>query len=65
VLGDTVCPEREGTHVQAFLIAFVSVLVGGGLAGATVVGLVDSQTAPPDKSPADVSNPVLDYGTTG
>jgi hypothetical protein len=50
--------------VQGFMIAFVSVLVGGGLAGATVVGLVDSQTAPPEKSPASVSDPVLEYGTT-
>lgn len=50
--------------MQAFLIAFVSVLVGGGLAGATVVGLVNSQTAPPEKSPANVSNPVLDYGSS-
>jgi hypothetical protein len=50
--------------VQAFLITVASVIVGGGLAGATVVGLVHSQTAPPDESPANVSNPVLDYGTT-
>lgn len=49
--------------MQAFVIAFVSVLVGGGLAGATVVGLVNSQTAPPAESPANVSNPVLDYGS--
>jgi hypothetical protein len=64
VSGDTVGVEREGTHVQSILIAFVSVVVGGGLAGATVVGLVDSQTAPPAKSPASVSDPVLEYGTT-
>jgi hypothetical protein len=50
--------------VQAFLITFASVVVGGALAGATVVGLVNSQTAPPDKSPANVSNPTLDYGST-
>ena len=56
--------EREGTQVQAFLITFASVVVGGGLAGATVVGLVNSQTAPPDRSPANVSNPVLEYGST-
>ncbi|MDI6908818.1 hypothetical protein [Nocardioides sp.] len=50
--------------MQAFLITFASVVVGGGLAGATVIGLVNSQTAPPDKSPANVSNPVLEYGVT-
>ena len=64
VTGDTVCAEREGTHVQAFLITVASIVVGGGLAGATVVGLVNSQTAPPEESPGDVSNPVLVYGTT-
>ena len=47
-----------------FLIAFVAVLVGAGLAGATVVGLVNSRRLPPSKSPANVSNPVLEYGTT-
>ncbi|GAB2447368.1 hypothetical protein GCM10027062_31330 [Nocardioides hungaricus] len=50
--------------MQAIIITFASMLVGGGLAGATVVGLVNSQTAPPDKSPANVSNPVLEYGST-
>lgn len=50
--------------MQALLITIASVIVGGGLAGATVVGLVNSQTAPPDESPANVSNPVLDYGST-
>lgn len=50
--------------MQAFLITFASIVVGGGLAGATVIGLVNSQTAPPDKSPANVSNPVMEYGVT-
>ncbi len=50
--------------MQALMIAFASVLVGGGLAGATIVGLVNSQTAPPAQSPASVNNPVLEYGTT-
>jgi len=50
--------------VQPFLITFASVLVGGMLAGATVVGLVNSQTAAPAESPANVSNPTLSYGST-
>ena len=50
--------------MQAFIITFASVIVGGGLAGATVVGLVNTQTAPPsDPRPAS-SNPVLEYGAT-
>ena len=50
--------------MQAFLIAAVSVLVGGGLAGATIIGLVNSQTAAPSQSPGDASNPTLVYGET-
>ncbi|MBZ5736876.1 hypothetical protein [Nocardioides mangrovi] len=50
--------------MQAFLIGIVSIVVGGGLAGATFVGLVNSQTAAPDKSPADVNAPAVDYGNT-
>jgi hypothetical protein len=51
--------------VQAILITLASVLVGGGLAGATVVGLVHSQTSAPSKSPVDVSQPAdLGYGST-
>ena len=50
--------------MQAFVIALASIVVGGGLAGATFVGLVNSQTAGPDQSPADVNAPVVDYGNT-
>jgi hypothetical protein len=50
--------------VQAFLITCASVLVGGGLAGATIIGIVNSQTATPSKSPADSTNPTLVYGET-
>ena len=62
--GDTVCAGRKGTHVQAFLVSLLSVVVGGTLAGATVVGLVKSQTDPPAESPANVSNPSIEYGST-
>jgi hypothetical protein len=50
--------------VQAFLIGGISLLVGGGMAGAAIVGVVNSQTGAPSKSPASVSNPVLNYGET-
>ena len=50
--------------MQAFLITCASVVIGGGLAGATVVGLVNSQTAPPEQSPGSVSDTTLDYGST-
>ena len=48
--------------MQAFLIVLGSVIVGGGLAGATIVGLVNSQTSSPSKSPTSVDNPVIQYG---
>ncbi|WP_156390891.1 MULTISPECIES: hypothetical protein [unclassified Nocardioides] len=48
--------------MQTFLIGGISLLVGGGMAGAAIFGLVDSQTKVPSKSPASVTNPVLNYG---
>ena len=50
--------------MQTILIGIVSVLVGGGLAGAALVGIVDSQTSPAPGSPASVDNPVMDYGSS-
>jgi len=46
-----------------FVAPVVSLLVGAGLATATVVGVVSSQTSAPTKSPADAEAPVIDYGT--
>jgi hypothetical protein len=63
--GDTVSAEtRRETEVQSLLIAIVSVLVGGGLAGATLVGLVNSQTSAPSHSPGNSNQSILDaeYG---
>lgn len=48
--------------MQTILIGGLSLLVGGGMAGAAIFGLVDSQTKTPSKSPASVTNPVLNYG---
>lgn len=39
-----------------------SLVVGTAVAGATVFGLVSSQTATPEQSPANVNNPVVQYG---
>lgn len=50
--------------MQTLLIGGISLLVGGGMAGAAIFGLVDSQTQTPSKSPASVTNPVLNYGET-
>lgn len=50
---------------SALLGGVGSVVAGGALATATLMGVVSSQTSPPDRSPADVSKPaVIEYGTT-
>ena len=41
----------------------VTVLVGGAVGAATLVSLVNSQTAPPSESPASVEAVVIDYGS--
>jgi hypothetical protein len=41
-----------------------SMLVGGAVAAVTVVGVIDAQTGTPDgRSPVNVSQPVIDYGS--
>ena len=42
----------------------VSCIVGGGLAVATLMGVVTSQTSPPDRSPGNIESPEFGYGTT-
>jgi hypothetical protein len=44
--------------------AVASVLVGGAVATVTVIGLVSAQTGPSsNESPANVNQPVVEYGT--
>ena len=45
------------------LAPLASVLVGAVLAIVTVVGVIGSQTGPPDRSPANSETPALEYGT--
>ena len=49
-----------GISSIATLIA--TIVVGGAVGAAGIVGLVSSQTAAPDKSPVSVSNPAVQYG---
>lgn len=49
-----------GTGIIGGVVAF---LVGTGLATATVIGVISSQTAPPDKSQVDVANVEVEYGS--
>ena len=41
-----------------------SLVAGGTVAAVTVLGLVSSQTGTSGESPANVNQPVVDYGTT-
>ncbi|WP_370290886.1 hypothetical protein [Nocardioides sp.] len=41
----------------------VSIIVGGAVAAATVVGVVNAQTAAPEQSPVNVSKVGLSYGS--
>ena len=47
------------------IAGFVAALVVGGAVGtATLVGVVNSQTGAPSKSPANVEQPIIEYGST-
>lgn len=41
----------------------VSIIVGGAVAAATIVGVVQTQTQTPDKSPVNVSDVGINYGS--
>lgn len=40
-----------------------SLVVGGIVASATIIGVVSSQTGADGASPGDVNNPVVEYGS--
>lgn len=47
------------------LAGLVAALVVGGAVGtAALVGYVSAETNPPSKSPVNVEQPVIEYGTT-
>ncbi|WP_164519542.1 hypothetical protein [Nocardioides ferulae] len=48
----------------SILSTFGSLVVGGIVATATIVGVVSSQTSPSGDSPANVNQPVIEYGTS-
>lgn len=48
--------------ISSIATLIATMVVGGAVGAAGVVGLVSSQTAAPDKSPVSVSSPVVNYG---
>jgi hypothetical protein len=49
--------------VGTLLSTIGAMIVGGAVATATIVGVVSSQTAAPETSPASVNAPAIDYGS--
>jgi hypothetical protein len=45
------------------LTTFAAMIVGGGIAAGSIYGLISTQTAAPDDSPANVNAPAFDYGS--
>jgi len=43
---------------------FAALVVGGAVGTASLVGYVSAETGPPSKSPANVEQPVIEYGST-
>lgn len=51
--------------LSSIVAAFGSIVIGGAVAAVTIVGVVESQTAAPDKSPVSVSSSVDDLVAYG
>lgn len=47
----------------SILSTFGALLIGGIVASATIVGVVSSQTSPSGQSPANVNQPIIEYGS--
>ncbi len=59
-----VFPPGEGESiVHPVVLSAAGIVVGGTLAGVTLIGVIQSQTDAPGQSPANVSQPFIDYGT--
>lgn len=50
--------------MNSIIGGIAALIVGGGLATATVFGLVSSQTSTSGDSPTNVNQPVIPYGST-
>jgi len=55
--------EEGDVGVSAVVGLVASLVVGGAVGAAALVGVVNSQTSPPSKSPVSVSEPAIQYGS--
>ncbi|GHJ60494.1 hypothetical protein NOK12_30120 [Nocardioides sp. OK12] len=51
--------------ISAVVTTVATTVVGGTIAAVTVVGLVNANTGTQGESPANVNQPVVQYGTNG
>lgn len=51
--------------LSAIVATVTTTVVGGAVAAVTVVGLVNANTGTEGPSPANVNQPVVQYGTNG
>jgi hypothetical protein len=56
--------DWEGTTPVRILGTVASIVIGGAVAAVTVIGLVSSQTGTTGENPANVNQPIIDYGTS-
>jgi hypothetical protein len=55
--------DRRRRVIVAFMGTLGAMVVGGAVASATVIGIVSSQTNPSGDSPANVNQPIIEYGS--
>jgi hypothetical protein len=48
--------------ISGIVSLVASLVVGGAVGAVTLVGVVNSQTSPPSKSPASIESPQIAYG---
>jgi hypothetical protein len=49
--------------LSGIVTVIATIVVGGAIGAASIVAVVNSQTAAPSESPASVETPVIDYGS--
>lgn len=48
---------------SSLIAGIVSLVLGVGVASASVVGVVSAQQSTPDKSPGNIEQPTIEYGS--
>jgi hypothetical protein len=54
---------KGATLLSGIATVIATIVVGGAIGAASIVAVVNSQTAAPSDSPTSVETPVIDYGS--